>query len=300
MAGGPSTPRLVSAAAEAGAFGFLAGGTISAQQLRMDAQAVTTTHYGINLFMPQNVVPDPQAAVDLLAPTFARYGIAVPTLPSQEPWENMWAAALASTPAVISTSFGCPTKDEITQAHQRGIEVWASVTDPGEATIAERNGVDAVIAQGVEAGGHRLTWDAAAVPNQLSTQELVARVRAAVTVPVIAAGGIRRPSEWDCPVQLGSVFLLAEEAGTSEVNRALLRLGERRAVVTRAFSGRYARGLATDFTREHPNLPLMYPFLGQLQGPLRGIPGFEYCLVSDGIAGQLIEAPIRKILASLV
>lgn len=300
MAGGPSTPALVSAAAEAGAFGFLAAGTIGPEQLHADVAALSTMSFGINLFAPQNVVPDPKVALDLLAPEFARHGVEPPPIPAIIPWADMWQAALDARPKVVSTSFGCPTAAEVAQAQALGIKVWASVTSVEEAQQAHARGVDALVVQGVEAGGHRLTWDAAATPNTLSTRELVDAVRAVVDLPVVAAGGIRRPGQWDCPVQLGSVFLLAEEAGTSEANRELLREGGRRAVTTRALSGRYARGLETTFTRANPDLPLMYPFLGQLQAPLRGVGGYEYCLVSDGIAGQLMEAPLREILASLV
>ena len=156
---------------------------------------------------------------------------------------------------------------------------------------------DGLIVQGPLAGGHRGTWDQRTEPGDDSLGELLTQI-VPLGLPVIAAGGVRGPEDVDklhalgaASVACGTAFLLADEAGTSERNRELLR-SDAPSVSTRAFSGRYARGLETEFTRAHPDLPPIYPYLRPMT--LEN----DYCLVGAD-RGELMEAPAAEIEAFL-
>ena len=161
--------------------------------------------------------------------------------------------------------------------------------------------------QGPEAGGHRGVWDPSAEPDPRPLKELVAAVHQVTGIPLIAAGGLRTAEDvaealaWPGveAVSCGSAFLLSDEAGTSEHNRGLLRRGGR-TVSTRAFSGRYARGLETAYTRAHPDLPLVYPYLNALLKPRRAQldADVDYCLVGVDVE-KIGGGSVAEILAQL-
>lgn len=287
MAGGPSTPALVRAVARAGGLGFLPSGNISADQLARDMADVGDVEYGVNFFFPQPFHP----AVEDVEAVRGRLELFLDEVPEavtpdfSNQFEEKWEVVLANPPKVVSTSFGCFTPAQIDEAHAAGIEAWVSVTSVEEAEAAR--GADALIVQGYEAGGHRLTWDAAAEPNHLSVEELLPLVAERVSVPLIAAGGVRTAEDvrrlvaaGAAAVSCGSVFLLSDEAGTSEFNRSLLLKGGA-TVSSRAFSGRYARGLRTELTDALGDLPPVYPYLSALTKSLRGTEAGAYCLTGD-------------------
>lgn len=291
MAGGPSTPALVRAAADAGAFGFLATGGLSARQADAEMAACAGVRYGVNLFARQ-APPASLAPVEAVA---AELGVEVPEVDLSNGWEEKFAAVLRHRPAVASSTFGPFTAEEIAQLHAHGIEAWVSVASPEDARTAERLGADALVVQGPEAGGHRYTWSVEAEPDARPLPELLDACRSVTDLPLIAAGGIVTPedvralgTEADA-VSCGSAFLLADEAGTSEDNRRLLR-GGGRTVSTRAFSGRVARGLPTGYTGEHAIYPWLRPMLKQLGQP--------YCLVGSGV-DKLREGSAAELLAWL-
>lgn len=288
MAGGPTTPALVQAAGEAGAFGFLASGSISAEQLRNQIAAVSVP-FGVNFFYPQaEWLPD------------------APDLDYSFGFAEKLRVALESDNhhlKVLSSSFGCFTPSETAVIQASGRKAWVSVTSPEEARLAEEAGAYALIVQGHEAGGHRLCWSMSQDPPPESITELLGRIH--VNVPLIAAGGVRTPADVKklldlrgvIAIQCGSAFLLAHEAGTSEFNRALLRRGGI-TVSTRAFSGRVARGLETAYTKAHPDTPPSYPLLGMQLKDQRTVEETAYCLVGERVE-LLREASASKIVAYL-
>lgn len=274
MAGGPSTPALVNAVS----FGFIPLGTCTAAQAR-EWLAQCEPPFGANLFLPQE---EPMLA-DIRA-VATRLKRPIPAIASD--YDEKFAAVLDAAPAIVSATFGCFTESEIERLHAAGSEAWATVTSAAEIADATARGVDGVIVQGPRAGGHRGTWDQRDEPDQRPLEELLALA----TTPAIAAGGIRSAKDaaaFDVPVACGTAFLLADEAGTSQRNRDLLRT-DTPAVVTRAFSGRWASGVETEFTRRHPDMPPIYPYLRPMTS------GNDYCLVGAD-RGELLAAPAAVI-----
>ncbi|SEQ81976.1 nitroalkane oxidase [Mycobacterium sp. 88mf] len=285
MAGGPSTPELASAGSNAGGLGFLAAGYLTADGLAerlTAARGLTTEPLGVNLFAPQPSAGTPeqiQAYAAQLAGEAQRYGVALGD-PRYD--DDAWAAKLDTVfdlrPEVVSFTFGLPSEAEIARLRGAGIATVGTVTTVDEARLAVGRGVDALAVQGPAAGGHRGTFDPAAAPASQPLEALLAEVLAAVDVPVVAAGGLVSAGDvagvlaaGAVAAQLGTAFLLADEAGSSPVHRAALQSPEfTETVVTRAFSGRYARGLRNRFIVEHDaQAPLGYPEIHYLTSPVR-------------------------------
>ena len=302
MAGGPSSPELVDAAAAAGSLGFLATGGAPARVL-VEQMSQVTGPYGVNLFTRQ-------APFESLADVHALAGDRpLPEVDLTNGFDEKFAAVLeaAHPPVVVSATFGPFSREEIDALHARDIAAWVTVTNPTDAVSAVELGADALVVQGPDAGGHRSTWTIGEEPDSRSLSELVRSVAEVVDVPLIAAGGLRDAEDVAAALALpgvvavscGSAFLLADEAGTSALNRELLREGGP-TVASRAFSGRVARGLETDFTRNHPDIPPVYPYLVPLQDAERAERPRElaYCLVGVGV-DKLGGGPTAAILARL-
>lgn len=321
MAGGPSTPALVAAVGNAGGLGFLASGNITAQKLVEDMKEATKEHaelvYGVNFFMPQAEMPrmgDVVAAHKAIEPLFIQAGVKQPDIP-QPDLTNDYAAKFQAVidaadagygPKVVSSSFGCFTKEDVAVLHAKGIQAWASVTGLLEAKEAVARGVDALIVQGHEAGGHRLTWSIANQPNTNTAAELVEAIaKSCPDTPLVAAGGVRTAEHVQAlkvlpqveGVSCGTAFLLAHESGINAFNRMLLRRGGE-TVSTRAFSGRVARGLKTPFTESVEIVAPIYPYLGEMMKPLRGQATTAYCLVGENNKG-LKTLPAAEIVNNL-
>ncbi|MEV7596146.1 nitronate monooxygenase [Kitasatospora sp. NPDC089797] len=283
MAGGASTPELVAAVNRAGGLGFLAAGYRSATGMAEQIAAVrksTDRPYGVNLFVP-GPPGDPAAVAgyrERLRPEAERWGVALPELigPDRDDWEAKLAALLADPVPVVSYTFGLPTAGEAAALRGAGILQVGTVTTPEEARAAQAVGLDALCVQGPEAGGHRSTHRTADRPGELPLLQLLPAVRAVTALPLIAAGGLG-----DGPaiaaalragadaVQLGTALLRSDESGASAAHRAALtELPE--TVVTRAFTGRPARGLRNAFIDRHgPYAPPAYPEVHHLTAPLR-------------------------------
>jgi nitronate monooxygenase len=293
MAGGPSTPHLVNAAAAAGSLGFLATGGAPAAVLRAQLSEVTG-RYGVNLFTRQAPLAS-LADVERIAA-----GRPLPEVDLSNDFDAKFAAVLGAPhpPAVVSATFGPFSRAEITALHTRGIAAWVTVTNPADARTAAELGADALVVQGPEAGGHRSTWTVEETPDQRPLSELARSID--VDLPLVVAGEIRERADVAAALALpgvvavscGSAFLLAEEAGTSVVNRRLLREGGV-SVASRAFSGRVARGLETDYIREHPDMPPIYPYLRPLT------PEQPYCLVGESVE-KLTEGTVAEVLSRLM
>jgi nitronate monooxygenase len=263
MAGGPTTPELVAAAIRAGAFGFLAAGYRSAADLERDLDP----SFGVNLFVPQ---PD-----DADVAAIAAYAERIGADPADAHWsDDDWEAKLEvvrrTRPAAVSFTFGCPSRDVIASLDS---DVWCTVTSLAEARAATDAGADVLIAQGSEAGGHQGTFDDRD-DEPTSTLDLVRQL--AGGLPVVATGGIVTRADVAAALdagavaaQIGTAFLLADEAGTSDAYRRALR-EDRPTALTRAFTGRRARGLVNEFMREHDaHAPHGYPQVHYLTAPLR-------------------------------
>jgi nitronate monooxygenase len=176
----------------------------------------------------------------------------------------------------VSFTFGCPTPEAVALLHAAGVQVAVTVTSADEALIGAASGADSLVVQGTEAGGHQGTFSGEQ-PNRTPLRDALIAVRAAVDLPVIATGGIMTAEDAAAAmdagaagIQLGTALLCTPEAGTSAPHRrALLERRYAETTVTRAFTGRWARGLANRFAREHEDAPGGYPQLHHLTRPLR-------------------------------
>lgn len=285
MAGGPSTPELAAAGTDAGGLGFVAAGYLTAEVFAdrlATAQRLTSGPLGANLFVPQPSVAGRAAAeayAQQLAADAGRYGVAAGEPRSDD---DAWAAKIDVLcdlrPAVASFTFGLPSAAEVDRLHDAGLALAGTVTTVEEARAALQRGMDALAVQGPDAGGHRGTFDPAVRPATQPLGELLATVLAEADVPVVAAGGLIDGDDVAAVLdagavaaQLGTAFLLADEAGSTPVHRAALRDPQfTDTAVTKAFSGRYARGLRNRFVDEHDDqAPLAYPEVHYLTSPLR-------------------------------
>ncbi len=285
MAGGPSTPELAAAGTDAGGLGFVAAGYLGVDAFadRLGAaMRLASGPIGANLFVPGPDTGSPEIVeryAAQLAPDAERYGAAVGTPRiDDDAWQGKLDVLLDLRPAVASFTFGLPTVEEIARLRGAGITVAGTVTTVVEARDAADRGVDVLVAQGPAAGGHRGTFDSQARPAEQSLDDLLASIVATLDLPVVAAGGLMTAADiarvrraGAVAAQLGTAFLLADEAGSSPVHRTALVSPEfTETVVTKAFSGRFARGLRNRFVDDHDaQAPLAYPQVHYLTSPLR-------------------------------
>jgi len=284
MAGGPSTVDLIVAVADAGGFAFVAAGYKTATDVDAELRAVrarTTRPFGVNIFVPGRATRDPDAVAAYaleLAPEAARLDVELGTPRWEDDgWEAKLDVVTSAAPALCSFTFGCPDRSDVGRLQDRGIVVVATVTNAAEARRAEAAGADVVCAQGFEAGAHRGSFDDEGDDDQLSTLDLVASVRAVSRLPVIAAGGVAGPDDVRAAidagavaVQAGTAFLRTEESGASSLHKsALVDPAFGTTELTRAFTGRRARGLRNRFVRGHCDAPSAYPEIHHLTRPLR-------------------------------
>jgi nitronate monooxygenase len=279
MGGGVSTPALAAAVSEAGGLGFLAAGYLAVDSVRADVAAVrslTRRPFGINLFAPPRPVPDPDAVERYARRLGERYGDALGTARHDDDgWEEKLALVAELAVPVVSLTFGCPERDVVARLRAAGAAVWVTVTTPAEARAAEQAGADALVVQGVEAGGHRATFDDTA-PNDLGLLAALQLVGAASRLRLVATGGLATGrsiaaalAAGAAAAQLGTAFMLCPEAATAEAHRQALA-GDGETALTRAFTGRSARGIVNRFQREHgPGAPLGYPDVHHVTAPLR-------------------------------
>lgn len=282
MAGGPSTPELAAAVSNAGGLGFLAAGYRTTEAMRADIAAtreLTSRPFGMNVFMPSLDEIDPAAVAayrDLLAPEAARLGVEPGTPGARDDAYDAKIADLVSDPpAVVSFTFGCPGPDVIRALKDRGAAVVVTVTSPDEARWA--SGADALCLQGSEAGGHRGSF-ANTLDDPLPLRALLRAVRGITRQPLIAAGGLATAADvaevlslGAAAAQLGTAFLRCPESGASAVHKAALTDPRfTSTAMTRAFSGRPARGLINRFLAEHSgDAPAAYPDVHYVTAPLR-------------------------------
>jgi nitronate monooxygenase len=316
LAGGASTPRLAAAVNEAGGLGFLAAGYKTADAVRRDIRelrSLTSQPFGVNIFAP----PGPRVDVGTLQGYAAqlkveadRYGVHLGApRHDDDDFASKLALVVAERVEIVSFTFGCPQGAVVARLREAGCDVWVTVTNLDEAIEAQAAGANALVIQGVEAGGHRGYFS-----DDLDTEDLgllvaLRLVARRVDLPLVAAGGIADGAAVAAALcagaaaaQVGTALLLTPEAGTSTPHRAALASpGVTR--LTRAFSGRQARGIVNRFMEEHSaQAPIAYPDVHHLTTPIRaaareaGDPqainlwaGQAYSLVQEAPAAEVVR-----------
>ena len=323
MAGGPSTPALAAAVSNAGGLGFLAAGMIPTQRLIADVRAtleLTRRPFGVNVFLPGATAPDLTgffAYRESLADEAERWGVELgEPVGGDDDWRAKVDALLSEPVAVVSFTFNLPDAATLAALQRAGSEVWATVNHPDAAAEADALGVDAIVVQGTEAGGHRggaVDWDDYALLPLLRLA--AARTRR----PLVAAGGVADGAALAgvlaagaSAAQLGTALLRCPEAGTTAVHRATAAsAAETR--LTRAFTGRRARALVNDFVEAHSDgAPVAYPHVLELTRPILAkaraagdagtanmLAGQAHALAREIPAGRVVEEFMAEAFAAL-
>ncbi|MEU2300200.1 nitronate monooxygenase [Streptomyces antibioticus] len=288
MAGGVSVPQLAAAVSEAGGLGFLAAGYKTADGMYQEIKQIrglTGRPFGVNLFMPQPEHAE-TGAVEVYAHQLAGEAawyeteLGDPDSGRDDGYDAKLAVLLDDPVPVASFHFGVPSVEALASLRRAGTLTLVTATTAEEALAVERAGADAVIVQGLEAGGHQGTHRDIQENDGsgIGLLALIAQVREAVSLPLVAAGGLMRGSQIAAVLaagasaaQLGTAFLATPESGAHAVHKqALTDPLYVRTELTRAFSGRPARGLVNRFLREHgPYAPAAYPEVHHLTAPLR-------------------------------
>ncbi len=291
MAGGPSTPALVAAVCEAGALGSLGAGYLEPEAIRElvhEVRARTRRPFAVNLFIPEPAARSPtdeevSAARAALEPIRRELGLDSPgdaprlTAP---PFEAQLAVVKAERVPVFSFTFGALPEPEVRALRALGTAVLGTATTVEEARTLEASGVDAVVAQGSEAGGHRGTFAGAAERALVGTMALVPQVVDAVKLPVVASGGIMDGrgvvaafALGASAVQLGTAFLTATESGAHALHKRelLSRRHDDATRLTRSYTGKMVRGFTNRFMVdvERAGAILPYPYQNALTAPIR-------------------------------
>ncbi|TYP74483.1 nitronate monooxygenase [Paenibacillus methanolicus] len=288
MAGGPTTADLVASVSNAGGLGSLGAGYLSPDQIRHAIKEIkqrTDRPFGINLFIPEPSMTHQDNIADMnnhLDTFRAALGIAPnPSIPkAAESFEEQVQVVLEEHVPVFSFTFGIPSREIILSMKQRGIVVIGTATTVHEAIDLETAGVDAIVAQGSEAGGHRGTFLTSTADARIGTMALVPQMVDHVTVPVIASGGIMDGrglvaslALGASAVQMGTAFLASAESGAHAAHKQkILSSGEDSTEVTNAYSGKAARGILTDFMkdmRDYPGTVPAYPIQNALTRDIR-------------------------------
>lgn len=281
MAGGTGTPALATAVSEVGGLGSLGAAYLTPAQIGGAMAAVrarTDQPFAVNLFAPQPLPPVTPTEVEVacaeLAPFQAALLLPPPTLPpqAQEDFGAQLNAVLSDPPAVFSFTFGRLPPAALNALHAAGVLVIGTATSLREARLLAQDGVDAVTVQGGAAGGHRGGWQEDALADTLTLTRQVAQDTG---LPVVAAGGLMTAGDVSAALKAGATlaacgtaFLLTDEAGTPDPYRHALQDGGRPTVLTRAYSGRTARGLRTSLTGG-VHSPLPFPWQNALTRSLR-------------------------------
>lgn len=268
---------LTVAVSNAGGLGSLPCAMLSIDAMRNELAAIraqTSRPFNVNFFC--HTPPTPSAEVEaawraVLAPYYKEYGIdadKIPVGPGRAPFSSEAADVLEDfKPAVVSFHFGLPSADLLARAKALGSKILSSATTIGEARWLEARGVDAIIAQGIEAGGHRGIFLSEDLSTQIGTFALLPQIVREVRVPVIAAGGIADArgvaaaiALGAAGVQIGTTYMLCPEATTSAVHRAALKSdAARHTALTNLFSGRPARGIMNRIMRELGPISIAVP-----------------------------------------
>lgn len=288
MAGGTSIPALVAAVSNAGGLGSMGAGYMTPEEIAraiVEIRSLTSQPFAVNLFAggPDGTGShDSAEMLKVMASFHARLGLPAPTNPSSSlpPFAQQVMAVLEAQVPIFSFTFGVPEAEILARMKARGSKLIGTATTVAEARALHAAGVDAIVAQGSEAGAHRGTFLASCEDSLVGTMALVAQIADAVPLPVIASGGIMdgrgivaAAALGASAVQMGTAFLLCPESGASEAYRAAISaVRDDATILTRAFSGRLARGIPNSFAvsmKEHERSILPYPAQNNLTRPMR-------------------------------
>jgi nitronate monooxygenase len=263
MGGGFTTAELVATVCDAGGLGSLAAAYLKPEQITEDfrkIRALTSGPLNINLFAggyEPRPAPDAEPMLAILAEVHGLLNIPPPVLPAPQadPFPAQFEAVLETGAEVFSFTFGVPSAETMKRLREKNIFTIGTATTVDEARAVEKAGADAVVAQGSEAGAHRGTFLASVESSMIPTVELTRAMSKALAIPVIASGGLmdgrdiaRALEAGASAVQLGTAFLVCPEAGTPKAHRdAILNARTNNTELTRAFSGRAARGIRNGF-----------------------------------------------------
>ncbi|HWU88012.1 MAG TPA: nitronate monooxygenase [Kofleriaceae bacterium] len=325
---GVSTPALAAAVSNAGGLGSLgigASSVVQARQMIEQTRALTSRPFNVNVFCHEPAPRDPareKAWIDHLAPLFAELGVEVPAsldeiyksfLVDDEAFQML----LEERPAIVSFHFGVPSAERLSAFRAAGIKTMATATNPREAALIEKAGIDAIVAQGIEAGGHRGVFDTEATDERLGTAVLVRLLVRQTKLPIIAAGGIMDGQGIKAALelgaagaQLGTAFILCPESAANASYRENLK--SERAAMTRltpVLSGRPARGMVNRLI-EHGEAtgspvpaayPVAYDVAKRLNAAAANHGNHEFAAQWAGQGARLArELPAAKLVETLV
>jgi nitronate monooxygenase len=268
MAGGPTTPELVAAVSEAGGLGTIGAAYLTPETLRQTIREVkrqTNKPFGVNVFVPTEPIEDEELQVEktkaILEPIRSRFDAQWPSSVSVEPISTNDQLEIIYKEKVpfLSFTFGTFPKETLLPFKEQGIYVMGTATTVEEAMALEETGVDAIVVQGVEAGGHRGTFDGTDPTRALiGLMALIPQVKVATGLPLIAAGGIMNGQGMLAAivlgadgVQCGTAFLTCQEAGTHPLHKARIQTASETDIVTTiGLTGRAARGISNQFIQD--------------------------------------------------
>jgi nitronate monooxygenase len=321
---GVSTPEMAAAVSNAGGLGSLGLGANSVEQARATIRAtrvLTRRPFNVNLFCHRPATADAKresAWLSYLAPMFAEFG-APPPSALREIYESfvgneaMLTMLLEERPKVVSFHFGLPSTDAIGKLRAAGIVTLACATNPAEAVECERAGVDAIVAQGVEAGGHRGTFEPERGDDCIGTFALVRMLVRQSRLPIIAAGGVMDGQGVAAAIglgaaaaQLGTAFVLCPESSANAAYRAQMK-SERanHTRITANISGRSARGLPNRMydleATSIPDYPIAYDAAKALHAAASAKGNHEFAAYWAGQGAPLArELPAAQLMSQLV
>lgn len=280
MAGGISNEKLAIAVSKSGGLGFLAAGYKTPEAIEKEILACQSSNFpfGVNIFVPSND-PITKKAEEYKALLEEDFNI---NLNLGKASDDYWAEKITLVKQYqvpyVSFTFGCPTVLEIEELQKAGCKTIITVTNIEEAKLAQLNGADAICIQGMEAGGHRATFQNIDDEQFTPLANQIYEIKQEVTLPIIAAGGIMNGKDIQLAlaagasaVQLGTAFLCTEESGANPTyKKALLSHEFTETAITRAFTGRRARGLKNHFMEKYSEIaPAVYPTLHYITQPIR-------------------------------
>lgn len=289
MAGGATTPELIANVSNAGGLGTLGAAYMEPDNIRNAVRAIrklTDKPFAVNLFCVENAEEPHEEVKNTVKEELLRIGKSLGVSDADiqfnaaDYFDEQFKVLIEENVPVISTAFGLLNDDKVRQAKEIGMKITAMITTVEEAILAERSGADIIIAQGSDAGGHRSTFDLTRHKNgaDIGTFSLVPQVVDNVQIPVAAAGGVNDGRSLAAAlalggagVQIGTRFLSSEEAGIHKAyKQKLFDSREDDTMITKAFSGRPARGIFNKFIAEFSVAALAYPYQNSATKSIRG------------------------------
>jgi len=292
MAGGTTTPSLVSSVCNAGGLGTLGAGYMTPQQIReaiKEIRQLTNRPFAVNLFAPEPIDEKAISNIESVNQVMKKFrdqlGIVEPQITKYtESFEEQLEVVLEEKVPIFSFTFGIPSQEILQELKRSQTIIIGTATTVNEAIELEARGVDAIVGQGSEAGGHRGTFDGKFEDSLIGTMALIPQMVDHVKVPVIASGGIMDGrgvlaslALGAAGVQMGTAFLTCPESGAhAEHKRSILSSNEQSTVLTRSFSGKPARGIKNKFISEmepHAEIIPSYPVQNALTKDIRSAAG---------------------------